>query len=90
MIVSDLVSSGLPEELKADLAAWARCLGGTVEEVEYLQLIKNAGFEDVAVVERTDATTALLGEGCCGPASDAREGPTVDSIRVRAVKRAHG
>lgn len=87
MVVSDLVSSGLPEELKTDLAAWARCLGGTVEEEEYLQMIRDAGFDDVAVVEKTDARAALLGDGCCAPVGDAREGPTVDSIRVRAIKR---
>jgi arsenite methyltransferase len=87
MVVSDLVSSGLPEELKRDLATWARCLGGTVEEAEYLQMIKDAGFDEVAIVEKTDATDAMLGDGCCGPVGDIREGPTVDSIRVRAKKR---
>jgi arsenite methyltransferase len=90
MVISDLVSSGLPEELKTDLAAWAGCLGGTVEEAEYLQLIENAGFDHVAVVEKSDATAALLGTGCCDPAGDARGGPTIDSIRVRAVKGSRG
>ncbi len=87
MVVSDLVSSGLPAELKTNLVAWAQCLGGTVDEAEYLQTIRDAGFDDVAVVEKTSATAALLGDGCCAPVGGAREGPTVDSIRVRATKR---
>jgi arsenite methyltransferase len=83
ILISDLVSSGLPEELKQDLASWAGCLGGTVEEAEYLAHVKNAGFDAVRVVDRADAS-ALTGGGCCG------SGPavpwTIDSIRVKAVK----
>jgi arsenite methyltransferase len=86
MVVSDLVSSGLPDEWRTELATWASCLGGTIEEAEYLRLIEHAGFHQVAVVEKVDATAAMLGEGCCGPAGYRRAGLTVDSIRVRAVK----
>lgn len=86
MLISDLVSSGLPEEMKRDLTAWAQCVGGTVEETEYLRLIEEAGFSQVTVVERTDASALLAGSGCCASASDLAGSPTVSSIRVSATK----
>jgi SAM-dependent methyltransferase len=90
MMISDLVSSGLPEVLKRDLTSWAQCLGGTVEEAEYLGLMTDAGFEEVVVVDRFDATVALVGSGCCGPSTDATSGPRIESIRVSATKRSSG
>jgi arsenite methyltransferase len=88
MLISDLVSSGLPEEVKKDLTSWAQCLGGTVEEAEYLGLIKDAGFVEVAVVDKVDASALLSGAGCCSPAPPESGRPRIDSIRVRAVKEA--
>ena len=90
MLISDLVSSELPEEIKRDLTSWAQCLGGTVEEAEYLGLMTNAGFAEVVVVDRFDASAALLGSTCCGPAPDATMGPRIESIRVSATKTTGG
>ena len=87
MLISDLGSSGLPEEVKRDLTSWAQCLGGTVEEAEYLGLMKKAGFEELAVVEKIDASPMLSGAGCCFSPADAAGRPTLHSIRVRAIKR---
>jgi arsenite methyltransferase len=89
MLVSDLVSSGLPEELRRNLASWTGCVGGTVEEGEYLRLIEKAGFDEVAVVDKVDATAAMLGTGCCGGGSEGQSGLRIDSVKVRAVKRTH-
>jgi len=51
LIVSDIVSEGaLPSEIKNDLNAWACCIGGALEQQEYLEEIKKAGFEDVEIV----------------------------------------
>lgn len=86
MLISDLVSAGLPDELRKDLSAWAQCLGGTLEEAEYLDLFKKAGFDDVAVVDRVDATPAFLGSACCSSAPQQSGGLTIDSIKVRARK----
>ena len=88
MLISDLVSSGLPEEVKRDLTSWAQCLGGTVEEEEYLGLIKDAGFVEVAVVDRVGGSALLSGASCCSPAPAESGRPRIDSIRVRAVKEA--
>ena len=51
LVVSDIVSEGaLPSEIKNDLNAWACCIGGALEQQEYLEKIKKAGFEDVEIV----------------------------------------
>ena len=51
LTVSDIVSEGaLPSEIKNDLNAWACCIGGALEQQEYLREIKEAGFENVQVV----------------------------------------
>jgi SAM-dependent methyltransferase len=78
--VSDIVSEGkLPAEIRNNLDAWACCIGGALEQQEYLREIKEAGFEDVQVLsskefyiegEGSQALTKLL------------------SITVKAYKRA--
>jgi arsenite methyltransferase len=51
LIVSDIVSEGvLPDEIRDNPDAWACCIGGALEQQEYLEEIKRAGFEDVEVV----------------------------------------
>jgi arsenite methyltransferase len=51
LIVSDIVSEGvLPDEIRDDPDAWACCIAGALEQQEYLEEIKKAGFEDVEIV----------------------------------------
>jgi arsenite methyltransferase len=51
LTVSDIVSEGaLPDEIRTDSNAWACCIGGALEQREYLDKIRGAGFEDVKVV----------------------------------------
>jgi len=79
LMVSDIVSEGaLPDEIKTDSNAWSCCIGGALEQQEYLKEIREAGFEDVQVLsskefyiegEESQTLTKLL------------------SITVRACKR---
>jgi len=51
LTVSDIVSEGvLPDEVRNDSNAWACCIGGALEQREYLEKIKGVGFEDIKVV----------------------------------------
>ncbi|MBI4241693.1 MAG: arsenite methyltransferase [Candidatus Rokubacteria bacterium] len=53
MVVSDIVSTDpLPSAIRTDPEAWARCIGGALEEREYLGLIQAAGFQEVEVLSR--------------------------------------
>jgi AhpD family alkylhydroperoxidase len=54
LLISDMVAENIPDSLKEDLVSWAGCVAGAVSEDTYLQLIRDAGFEDVAVVDRAD------------------------------------
>jgi len=70
LTVSDIVSEGtLPDEIRDNPDAWACCIGGALEQREYLEKIKRAGFKDVQVVssrefyiegEESQALTKLL------------------------------
>jgi len=51
LTVSDIVSErALPDEKTTDSNAWACCIGGALEQQEYLRAIKNAGFENTELV----------------------------------------
>lgn len=53
-MVSDIVSVGrLPEKRQRDLVAWVGCLAGALEEHDYLNRIRNAGFERVEVISQS-------------------------------------
>jgi arsenite methyltransferase len=56
--VSDMVTSGpVPIELRESAAGWAECVTGALPEQEYLDLIAQAGFENV-----TTRRSASMGE----------------------------
>jgi arsenite methyltransferase len=51
LTVSDIVSErALPDEIKSNSDAWACCIGGALEQQEYLEKMKKAGFEDIEIV----------------------------------------
>jgi len=51
LTVSDIVSEGaLSDEIKTDSNAWACCIGGALEQQEYLREIKEAGFKDIEIL----------------------------------------
>ena len=51
--VSDIVTDGpLPEEIRNDPDKWAECVAGALDQEEYLEKIRNAGFKDVKVLSR--------------------------------------
>jgi len=62
LTVSDIVSEGvLPDEIKSDSNAWACCIGGALEQQEYLKEMKKAGFKSVQVLSAKEFY--LEGEG---------------------------
>ncbi len=75
ILISDVVAQDLPEAIREDISAWASCVAGAVSEEEYLGMIRDAGFEQVEIVDRLDY------------AKPSEEQPyTLASIRVRASK----
>lgn len=59
MLVSDIVTLGeLPKQVRENLELWAGCIAGALEEQEYLQKIRDAGFQNVEVLSKS----AFLGK----------------------------
>jgi len=100
LMISDIVTHDLPSEIRSDMAAWVGCVGGALEEKEYLEKMRAAGFQDIKVVARLtyneDSIKALAG-GCCSPEAAcgvesalaglaSRLAGRVSSVRVSAVK----
>ena len=72
MLVSDIVTHHLPDAVRKDIAAWVACVGGAVEEDEYVSLVKQAGFDQVEVVDRlvydeVSIKSMFCDSSCCGP-----------------------
>ncbi len=87
LVVSDLVlTRELTPELRRHAELYAGCVAGAALEAEYLRLVREAGFEDVRVVERTgyDVGADAFAEG-----SPEREAfAAVVSIKVQATRGA--
>jgi arsenite methyltransferase len=48
--ISDVVTYGqVPPEVRQDMELWAGCLAGALDQEDYLQIIRQAGFENVQV-----------------------------------------
>ncbi len=55
--VSDIVTQGpLPEEIHKDMEAWGACVAGALDVNEYINGLAGAGFSDVKVLPKGDAS----------------------------------
>jgi ubiquinone/menaquinone biosynthesis C-methylase UbiE len=72
--VSDLVNSNPVPSSQVRPESWAACVEGAIPEKEYSQLLRQAGFQDVRVMDEEDCS------GCCSQNSQLR------SVAISAVK----
>jgi len=99
LLVSDIVTNGLPEEYRQEISSWVGCIAGAMEEDQYLEQMRKAGFEDVRIVEKqTCCTTEPIDtvseqSSCCGTSERTVDksvlqdfGNRVASVRVSARK----
>jgi SAM-dependent methyltransferase len=87
LVVSDLVlTRELSPELRRNVALYVGCVAGATSESVYLQLLRDAGFTSVEVLERTGYSvgSSSLAEG--SPELEAFG--SVVSLKVRAVRGA--
>ncbi len=89
--VSDVVvREGLPEAVKASMAMWTGCVGGALEEQEFITLLTAVGFESPSieptrVYTRDDAVALLAGTGLEERFADQMAGKILSGF-VRATK----
>ena len=54
--ISDIVTEGeFSEEMRADAAKWAECVTGAIDADAYTGMMREAGFIDIQVVDKSDA-----------------------------------
>lgn len=54
--VSDIVTEGdFSAELRADAAKWAECVTGAIDADIYTGMMREAGFTDIRIVDKSDA-----------------------------------
>jgi arsenite methyltransferase len=97
LMVSDIVLRGeLPEPARKSVAMWAGCVAGAMQEQDYLEAIRAAGFSDVRVVSAKRAADIVGGEQVkelhakapgLAPEELARLGGIVVSVEGKAAKR---
>lgn len=59
--ISDIVTYGtLPQVLVEQMAAWAGCISGALDEKEYLGLMRAAGFSKIEVLKRDYYSPELI------------------------------
>jgi SAM-dependent methyltransferase len=97
LMVSDIVLlKKLPPEIKKSVEAYIGCLSGAIMKDRYLSLIRDAGFQDVKIMEATrfpveymanDPTAKALIKKTKVPARTARSiADAVESVKVYGIK----
>jgi SAM-dependent methyltransferase len=66
LAVSDIVTDGpLPQSVKQSLSAWAGCVAGAIEAIEYVAMMEAVGFRDISITpvffDRETVDSALDG-----------------------------
>ena len=89
--VSDVVTrEGLPAAVKESMALWTGCVAGALEENEFIELLKEVGFENPSIeptriYTRDDAAALLAGTGLDLSLADQVDGKIMSGF-VRATK----
>jgi arsenite methyltransferase len=92
LIVSDIMAEGLPDEVRNDLTAWAKCVGGAVSLETYVTMIRDAGFTGVEVLNNALIPRDLLeewtkGGPTNGEGTEERHGAvSISHAEIRAFK----
>ncbi len=78
LAISDIVTEGdFAPELRAQMDKWADCVTGAIDVTDYVGMMQAAGFTDIQVVDKTDASEIV----------SVRAGmPRVFSARITARK----
>lgn len=85
LVVSDLVlTRPLDDVLKRNVDLYVGCVAGASLKDEYLQLMREAGFRDVTVVEQRGYTVGM--EGLAEGSAERAAFDAVVSVKVRALK----
>jgi len=87
LVVSDIVlEKPLPPELKADAGLYAACIAGALPRGEYLQAVRDAGFQEPEILaDRTYQASSAQADPVTGHAADELAGVAA-SVTILARK----
>jgi SAM-dependent methyltransferase len=98
MISDTVLLQPLPDEVRQSVSAYVGCLSGAIDKQTYLDLVRRAGFEDVAIQKESpisvdcmtnDPTAqAIVKETGIPPEMVERVGEFIASIQLSATKPA--
>ena len=88
MMVSDIVLLGkLPDFIKKSKEAYVGCISGAIMKDEYLGLIKEAGFQNVRILDETTFTVDLFSSNHDAPKEKLKEIESlIVSVKVEGRK----
>ena len=76
--ISDIVTEGeFDPESRADLASWSECVTGAIDANDYTHMLRDAGFEDIMIVDKVAAEELIAVQ----PST-----PRIFSARITASK----
>ena len=79
--VSDIVTEGsFKPELQAELEMWSACVSGAIDVMDYLDMLRQAGFVEVRVQEQVETPVGSTGRA---------DIPRLFSARITARKPVH-
>lgn len=86
LAISDVVlTEELPRELEASFqSTWAGCVGGAVAQKHYFEIVRDAGFTDIAVVSEHIFSPGELDEMACCPGPEFTAKPA--DVNLAAVQ----
>lgn len=70
ILISDIVTNGIPEDFKKANFNWSGCIGGALEEKDYLDIIARVGFTSIKVVNKIEQVMAKIYEAPVEKLSD--------------------
>ncbi len=87
MMVSDIVLlKELPEFIKNNSAAYVSCVAGAVLKEQYLEFIREAGFQDIDILGESTFTIDLLVNQHSEKGVIKNLNHTIQSIKIQAIK----
>jgi len=85
--ISDMVTYGtMPDEIRQDLTLWAGCIAGAIDRDEYLQIIRDSGFDEINIHQEIQSNPFESGDRTTGERNDQPALFGIASITLGAVK----
>ncbi|MEM3356692.1 MAG: arsenite methyltransferase [Candidatus Bathyarchaeia archaeon] len=87
LMISDIaLLKKLPEAVKKSKKAYVSCVAGAIHKDEYIQLIKDAGFQNVEIIEETTFPADCIADASDMEVTTKELAESIVSITIKGVK----